>query len=203
MTPRIANRASYANTTVLTLKPEVQVDHVRMLGIFGMGDFDEYPNDPSGEQGEAPEPDLRNPISYRRRAAWIDIAPRTTYTFSGKANTTQSFPLSAPIRARDWRTGVLVVRLHDSIDLTATAIVSVLVQSLALSSDEPSELFVGDTIASVQLTSADVAPGLFNAALAIPITPYVRATLQLQQGTTEATSHQSITLSVRIGGRRA
>ena len=142
--------------------------------------------------------DLNEP----QNGSFVRVIPKTSFSFDGRASTTQEIPLTAPFWTRDWSSGVVSVRLHDKANFTGTASAQVVVQNAVLVPDEPQTIYAADLGTGITIASGDAAPKLYTAAISSPIGPMLRLVLRWIQGTAASTTLQTMAISVDVLGRQ-
>lgn len=135
--------------------------------------------------------------------SYVRVCPRTTFSFDGRATTTQDLPLSSPFLTKDWVSGVVSVRLHSKPAWSsATSSALVVVQNAVQVPDEPNTIYAAD-LTTVTIANADAAPKLYTQAISAPIGPSLRVVLRWQQGSAASSSASELTISVDVLGRSA
>jgi len=135
----------------------------------------------------------------------VRVIGETDYVFDGRiSGVDQVIPISGAIPSRDWVSGMLLVRLHTTANMSTSATLTVEGQSVLPSPDEPQTLFKSSTaVGSVSFTSSDTA-GTFKQATLSGIGAFVRVVLKWAQGGTAGGANgQSVSISVELVGRSA
>ena len=133
----------------------------------------------------------------------IEVIPKTSLTFDGRANSTEAIVLRDQIDMIPYATASLEVLVAGKGSMLDSATARVDVRNESRSPEAPGVAFVAQTaIATVSFTGLTAVPSLLTSPLSAPIGPMVRVLLVWLQGTAEAGSGQEVTIAVRLIGRR-
>ena len=141
---------------------------------------------------------------FDRENELIPLIKRATYSFDGRASSTQTLVLADGVDATRMRVGGLVMLVHSRANFSATADVRILVNNVSFSPDEPDVAYVDSvrtvgTSSLIQSTSPTV-PFCEVVGLVQPMGPQLRVSLRFRQGAA-VTSSQTITLSFYLTSR--
>lgn len=153
----------------------------------------------------------RVPATYGGRGAGngyvIPIIPKTDFSFDGRVSVDQDIPVAVGVDTSAFVTGVLAVRLHSrGAAWTGTAKLSVMVQNIMLTPEEPDVVFLApaDLVPALSntITSSTAIGTLFISSL-LAMGPMVRVVVRFNQGATAAGGPQTIAIGVDLVGRPA
>jgi hypothetical protein len=133
------------------------------------------------------------------RSRRISLAPAITYAWDDvAADQSLVVIVGEPCSLAPWLAGDLEVRVHENgISADAGSGMTVELQGIAFSRDEPETTFVGETLASIELDSGDDAGPLEARELTWPWPSMARVRVTMRQATAAATS-QSARISVDL-----
>ena len=142
---------------------------------------------------------------FDRENELIPLIKRATYSFDGRASSTQTLVLADGVDATRMRVGGLVMLVHQRANFSATADLLILVNNVSFSPDDPDLAYVDSartvgTSALIQSTSPTV-PFCEVVNLVQPIGPQLRVSLRFRQGAAAVTSAQTISLSLYLTSR--
>ena len=136
----------------------------------------------------------------------IEVIPKTEYRFDGRTGTTQEIILRERIPTVAFASGVLLVRVHSTANMSGTAAAKIEVLRQSESRFDPGTFFIqarggGVEIASVTIDSSTSTPILLSDDFSVPIAAMVRVMLEWSQGGTPAGADQIIVIGVDLVGR--
>ncbi len=133
----------------------------------------------------------------------IQVVPKTTYKFDGRAGSTQQIVLEGRVSTLGFASGALIVRVHATSNFSRTAQAHAKVYNQSVDGNDPATFFVGTTpIATSDDIDATTSAGTLSVtALGSPISSSVRVVLEWSQGSDAATGAQTLTLGVDLVGR--
>jgi hypothetical protein len=147
-------------------------------------------------------PAALDPASFDTSSELVPIVRRATYTFDGRSGVGEELVIATGVDTSEWRSGTLVVVVHDLSGWSDTAVLRVRGYSVSLVPDDPERTFAAETAFVSGFTiSATTLPGCQVRAFAF-VGPQAEVRLVFDQGAVEATGAQTLTLSVYLLGRR-
>ncbi|MBK6512933.1 MAG: hypothetical protein IPM79_08235 [Polyangiaceae bacterium] len=142
------------------------------------------------------------PASFDTSSELVPIVRRATYTFDGRSDGGEELAIATGVDTSAWRSGTLVVLVHDLSGWSDTAVLRVRGYSVSLVPDDPERTFAAEpAFVSGFTISATTLPGCQVRAFAF-VGPQAEVRLVFDQGAVEATGTQTLTLSVYLLGRR-
>lgn len=151
---------------------------------------------PSGESSS------RLSLASRFGGELIEVIERTDYSFDGRTTSNQDIVLATGIDSRRWKSGAAIIRLHAKSGWSASAILSINIDNISLTPEDPSVVFTGSRVASPQILAAAAAPLLVVSGLTLAaIGPQLQVSLRWSQGATAAGAAQTLSLSIDLVGR--
>lgn len=132
----------------------------------------------------------------------IELIRETEFDFSGlPASAELTHTLIRGVDVVPYRSGKLIVRIHDRTMAGAAQAVFVQISAEAPTPQDPLNEFEGSTIGDVTFVPTDPSPGLYLADLTTPLPSHVRICLCGRQHTVAGTT-LLVTLSVGLALRR-
>ena len=146
----------------------------------------------------------RVPATYgmaRGNGFVVPILPKTDFSFDGRVSVDQDVPVAVGVDTSGFVSGVLAVRLHSRGALwTSTAKLSVLVQNIMLTEEEPDVVFISATnlvTTPIDILLSTPVPTLFISPLST-MGPLVRVLVRFNQGATALTGVQTAPIAIGI-----
>ena len=147
-------------------------------------------------------PTALEPASFDTSSELVPIVRRAAYTFDGRSGFGEELVIATGVDTSAWRSGTLVVVVHELSGWSGTAGLRVQGHSISLVPDDPERTFLVDSAFVSGFTiSATTLPGCQVRAFAF-VGPQAEVRLVFDQGAIEATDAQTLTLSVYLLGRR-
>jgi hypothetical protein len=128
----------------------------------------------------------------------VRIIPKTLFSVDGRANSQQDFTLVEALPTVEWRSAVLLARLHFKFNWTASASAQVVLQDIQVPPEDPSVFFQSTTLdrQSLAIPNGATAGTLAWAQLTNAPGSNLRVVFRWLQGATAATSAQLIAIGV-------
>ena len=136
---------------------------------------------------------------WPRHADHVRLGGKRRLSFNAAPSTTQEVEIARNIAALDWRSGVLLARIHGKTSWASGTTMSVIVRRSSHADDDPSLLFSGSNMAAVDITPRATAPRLFVCAFALPIPAAFTVVVRLTQPASSGAA--AADLSIEIVGR--
>lgn len=151
-----------------------------------------------------PEPSIASEIDPEDlpREERVDLAMSLELAFDG-GELEQFVPLAVGVDGSAWTSAVLVFMVHRTNGWTADASIGLRVESIALDPSDPSEIFLGDVVASATYGTSVPSPRPPYLEV-VPLTPPWPGLLQVRLvfvQSTPATESQRATVSAYLIGR--